>query len=418
MFCPDQPFLSIITTMGISRFKIAAILLAVLAAGAGIFTYTKYKRFSGYLIEQINSQAGRKLGRQVKFKRISFSPLEGVVIDEPRVSRAPDFTKGDFFRAKRAVIRPELAQLMKNRLYFANVELEEPVIKIRETGGKWDFEDLLALLPKTSKGLYLTWNAKRLALKGSTLEMDLGSSGNSIALEHADISLLHYSDLAGNFSLSLGGDIKTVIKGQLATAKASFKTDLNFEYAGLTSAFGGVEFNGAAMGASTLRKASLNWKLFNINRPALENYTAGLAADGLFIPAQSCDASHMVNKAMELLSEIMGKAAPRCEDIEMDSLALDFALKDGIIRVNRLDLDTNFLDLKNKYELNGPARTVEIEFAAAAGDNKLSLTAKGPMDKPEILPAMSVTINKKLISAIQSINTAFLKIFPVTAEQR
>ena len=402
--------------MNISRFKIALILFVILGLGAGGLAYLKYEKISSSLISQINSQTARKLGRQVKFKKISFSPLEGVVIDEPCVSRAPDFTKGVFFCAARAVIRPELAQLMNNRLYFANIELEKPVIKVREAGGKWDFEDLLALLPKTSKGLHITWNAKKLALKGATLEIDLGSSGFSAAVENADLTLLHYSDLAGNFSLNMSGDVKTVIKGQLYTAKASVKTELNFEYAGLTSAFGGLEFDDAAMGAATLKKAALNWELFNINKPApAKNYTAGLRAEGLFIPAQSCGATQAVNSAMKLLSSAMGKAAPLCEDIEMSGLTLDFALKNGILLLKQLDLDTNFLNLKSKYELNGPANTVDIMLDASAGDNKLNLAAKGSMDKPEILPVMSVTLNQKLTEAVRSINAAFLKIFPITA---
>ena len=401
--------------MNISRFKIIVLLLVVFGLGAGAFTYIKYKKFSGYLTDQINSQTVKKLGRQIKFKKIYFSLLEGVVIDEPCVSRAPDFTKGTFFCAARAVIRPELATLMKNRLYFENIELEKPVIKIRETGGKWDFEDLGTLLPKTSKALYLTWNARKLALKGATLEIDLGSSGNSVALENADITLLHYSAMAGNFSLSLNGGVKTVLKGQLVTAKAIFKTDLNFEYAGLTSAFGGAEFNDAVMGAATLKKTSLNWELFNTNKPATgKNYTAGLKAEGLFIPAQSCGAARAVNSAMELLSAAMGRQTPRCQDIEMSLLALDFALNDGVVRIKRLTLDTNFLKLENKYELNGPARTVNMELTASVGENKLNLTALGPMDKPEIQPAMSVTLNRKLIRAVRDINAAFLKIFPVT----
>ena len=389
-------------------------MLAVLVLGGGGFAYIKYKKFSGYLIDSINSQAGRKLGRQIKFKKISFSPLEGVVIDEPCVSRAPDFTKGNFFCAARVVIRPEFAELMRNRVYFANIELDKPVIKIRETGGKWDFEDLLALLPTTSKGLYLTWNAKKMSLKGATLEMDFASSGNSVAFENADLTLLHYSALAGNFSLNLSGDVKTVLKGQLVTAKVELKTDLNFEYAGLTSTFGRMEFGDAAMGAATLKKAALSWELFDINKSVQErNYTAKLTAEGLSIPAQSCGASKAVNSAMELLSSATGKATPRCEDIEMENLTLDSALKGGVLSVKQLDLATNFLNLKNKYELNGPARTVKIELNASAGDTKLDLTASGPMDKPEILPVMSVTLNNRLSDSVRNINAAFLKLFPI-----
>ena len=402
--------------MNISRSKIVLIALVVFGLGAGGFAYVKYRNFSDYLIGAISSQAGRKLGRQVKFKKIAFSPLEGVVIDEPCVSRAPDFSKGIFFCAARAVIRPELSGLMRDRLYFANVEFEKPAIKVREAGGKWDFEDLLALLPKTSKGLYLTWNAKKLTLKGATLEIDYGSSGDSTAFENADISILHYSALAGNFSLDLRGDLKTILKGQLATAKTSLKTELNFEYAGLTSAFGRLELDDAAMGAATLKKAALNWELFGIDKPAPEkNYSAGFRAEGLFIPAQSCGVSKTVTSAMQLLSSAMGKAAPRCDDIEMGSLTIESALKEGVLSVKELDLATNILNLKTRYELNGPARAVDITLAAEAGDNKLDLTARGQMDKPDILPVMSVTLNSRLTDSIRNVNAAFLKIFPIAA---
>jgi hypothetical protein len=405
--------------MDVTRFKIVVILLLIFGLGAGAAAYLKYREFSTYLINRINSQTGKKLGRQIKFKKISFSPLEGVVIDEPCVSRAPDFTKGNFFCAARAVIRPELTQLMKNRLYFANVELEKPVLKIRETGGKWDFEDLLALLPKTSKGLYLTWNARKLELTGAALEIDFGSSGNSVSFENTDIKLLHYSTLAGNFSLSLNGEVKTIIKSQLAAGKAAFKTDLNFEYAGLTSAFGGLEISDAAMGAATLKKAALKWELFNIHKPApAKSYAALAKAESLFIPAQSCGAARAVNNAMKLFSSITGKGTPRCEDIEMSGLTLDFALKQGVLRIKQLKLDTNFLNLENKYELNGPARAVELELAAEAGGNKLTFTAKGPMSKPEISPVMSVTLNNRLVALICDINAALLSIFPITTGEK
>jgi len=97
----------------------------------------------------------------------------------------------------------------------------------------------------------------------------------------------------------------------------------------------------------------------------------------------------------------------------MENLTLDSALKGGVLSVKQLDLATNFLNLKNKYELNGPARTVKIELNASAGDTKLDLTASGPMDKPEILPVMSVTLNNRLSDSVRNINAAFLKLFPI-----
>ena len=115
-----------------------------------------------------------------------------------------------------------------------------------------------------------------------------------------------------------------------------------------------------------------------------------------------------------MLSSISGRGTPRVEDIEVDSLALDFALNDGILRFRRLDLGANFLELHEEYELDGPARAVNANFSARFGGNKLALTAKGPMDRPEILPALSVTLNRKLLEAVRAINIFLLKIFPIT----
>ena len=152
--------------MNFTRTRLLLAVLLLAAAAAGGFAYFKYRSFSRYLAAQIGGQAGKKLGREVKFKSISFSPLKGVVIKEACVSRRPDFSKGNFFCAEKTIIRPELGALLKNKLYFSRVAFDKPVLKVREKGGRWDFEDLLALLPDTDKGLYLTWNASELVMRG------------------------------------------------------------------------------------------------------------------------------------------------------------------------------------------------------------------------------------------------------------
>lgn len=385
------------------------------AAGTGLSAYSRYKNFSETLIQRLDSKTGQKLGRRVKFKKIGFSPLEGVVIEGACVSRAPDFSSGVFFCADRVSLRPDIARLMRNRVSFTEIKLANPVISIREKGGKWDFEDLLALLPKTSKGLYLTWNAKKLVLTGAKIEADLASSGRSFALENADVTVRHYSGLAGNFALELNCGLKSAVNGKLLTSGVLIKTDLNFGYAGLTAAFGGAEFTNAALGAATLKKTAFSWELFNINKPASEkNYAAHLTAEGLFIPQQSGGASAAVNAALRALSSVMGKEAPPVEDIELESLALDLALKNSALRVTRLSAATNFLDFGAEYELNGPVRSVNIRFGARAGKNKLDITASGPMDAPVIAPAMSATLDRKLTKTIRDINQFILKAFPIT----
>ena len=337
--------------------------------------------------------------------------MEGV-----RVSRAPDASKGCFFSADRVEIRPEISALLKKRLVFSEVRLVNPSISVREMNGRWDFSDLLALLPGTAKGLHVTWNAKKLTLTGARVEADMASSGRSFALENADVTVRHYSGLAGNFGLELRGRLKSAVKGQLFSSEVSAKTELNFSYAGLTSAAGSAALENAELGAVALDKAELDWELFNMDKPATAaNYSAHLTAEGLYVPEHSCGAAPLVNSAMRTLSSVMGREAPPVGDIKLESLALYMALKDGRLRVEHLSMDTNFLDVGAEYELDGPARSVSIRFGARAGKNALDLSAKGPMDAPEISPAMSSTLDRKLTEAIRAVNSFFTGIFPITA---
>jgi hypothetical protein len=59
-----------------------------------------------------------------------------------------------------------------------------------------------------------------------------------------------------------------------------------------------------------------------------------------------------------------------------------------------------------------------MHLSAQCGDNKLALTAKGPIDRPEILPPMSDTLNRKLIKFIRGLNASLLRIFPIATENK
>ena len=385
--------------------------------GAGTIVYLQYRNISEGIIHAIDSRTGEKLGREVRFRKVGFSPLKGVVIDGACISRRPDFSRGAFFCADRVEIRPEISRLMKERLRFTEVTLVNPMISIREQGGKWDFEDLLELLPKTAQGLHVTWNTRNLMLTGARLEADISSSGRSFALENADITVRHDSEAAGNFGLELKGDLKSTLNGRLLTSMVSAKTDINFNYAGMTSARGEAELTDAALGAITLDRTNLGWELFNMDKPAAKaNYDAHLTAEGLWIPEQSCGAAAAVNTAMKTLSSVIGKEAPKVSDIKLESLAVELALKNGTLQMRRFSMDTNFVDVGAEYELNGPARSVAIRFGTRIGNNRLDLTAKGPMNAPHILPTVSATLNRKLTEAIRAMNSFIIGIFPITGD--
>jgi len=404
--------------MNITRFRVLLAALLLSAAGGGTFAYFKYKRISAYIISQISGQATKKLGRQIAFKSISFSPLEGIVVKDACVSRRPDFSRGNFFCAAKTVIRPDLFALMRNRVYFSKVSFDSPVLKVRERGGAWDFADLLALLPQTSKGLYLTWNASELVLKNAVLEADMETAGLSLALEGANLSLRHYSAYGGNFGLTADGTLKSAIKGKLLSAAVKLRTDANFDYGGLGSINGSLSAEGTEYGAITLGRLKADWEFFNLRKPLAEkNYSLTVSAEKLLIPGRENSVKNSVSKSLDLFSSAMGKPAPKIEDIEMASLAAAFRLDNSVLSVKDIALRTNFINLDASISIDGPAKEADASLEAGIGSNKLKMSASGPLAAPEIKPLLSATLSARFKEALAGIEKSLLKIFPVTGVQ-
>ena len=398
------------------RLVLAALLL-LLAAG-GVFSYFKYKKFSAYLADQIGGQAAKKLGRQVRFKSVAFSPLKGIVIREACVSRRPDFSKGEFFCAKKAVIRPQLTAMLRNKVYFSSVSFEKPALKVREKNGRWDFEDLLAFLPETDKGLYLTWNASELELKDAYLEADLETSGLSLTLENTNLKLEHYSAFGGNYGLEAQGLLKSAVKGKLLSAEVKLEADMNFDYGGLASTKGSLEAEKASYGEISLAGLRTDWALFNIRKPlAQKNYQASLTAEHLLVPANGNKARDAVAEGLKLFSAAMGRSAPKITDMEMSSLSAAFSLDDSVLAVKDVSLRTNFLDLDAGLSINGPAKTSDTSLKVLIGQNKLEMSASGPLAAPEIKPLLSSTLSASFKAALAGAQASLLKIFPVTGER-
>jgi hypothetical protein len=396
---------------------IAAALL-LLAAGAGTFAWFKYRAFTAFISEQVGVQASKKLGRQVKFRSVSFSPLKGIVIRDGCVSRRPDFSKGNFFCAEKTVIRPSFRALFRNKVHFSRVAFDKPVLKVREKGGRWDFEDLLALLPETNKGLYLTWNADELVMNDAALEADMETSGLSLALKDADLRLAHYSSYGGNYSLEAGGQVQTVHDGKLVSAGVELDADLNFDYGGLASTNGRFSAEDLSYGAASLDSFSADWKLFNMRKPLAEkNYSVSVDADGLLIPVLGAAASEKVSDAMGLFSRITGKPLPPVEDYEVSSFKAAFSLHDSRLAFRDVSLRSNFISVDAALAIDGPAKAAEAGFKADLNGSRLDLSAAGPLGRPVIKPLLSATLEAKLKEALEAMENSLLKLFPVTGEQ-
>ena len=433
---PRRAILTYNKTMKTRLSKIIAALVLLVFLGGVLFVYARYKQFSGYLIGRINSAAdiargprqaivtaaGQKLGREIRFKKISFSPLKGIIIENACVSRRPSFKAGEFFCARRTVIRPELRALLKNQVYFSRVAFMDPVFKLRESAGRWDFEDIIALLPKTTQGLYVTWNTKELALENARLEVSMGTSGRDFALENSNLKLLHYSPFGriksghplcgGNYTAEFKGLLKSAIAGKLLSSGVSLKTSANFDYGGLASLKGSFEADNASYGAITLAALRADWELFNIRSKTKEkNYSARLEAENLFIPGSENSGLKTLTKGLEFFSAVMGKPVPRIEDIEAQKLKAVFSLKNSVISLKDIKIDSNFLNLNADLAFDSAARSTESRLEARIGPNKLKFAAVGPLAGPEITPELSTTLNEKLTSALKSLNELLFNYF-------
>jgi len=404
--------------MTAGRVKLILAASLGLAGAAGGLTWYKYRQLSAAVRGQLEGEASKRLGRQIRFDGVSFSLLDGVTVENPCVSRAPDFAKGDFFCARRAVIKPELRSLLRSQVYFSRVRLEAPRLKVREAGGAWDFSDLLALLPETGQGLHLTWNASEVELEGGLLEADLETSGYSLALESATVRLTHFSSQGGNYGLKLSGIVKTIAGGKLLTADAALDTEVNFDVQGPASTKGTFRAANAAWGELTLEKFWLSWELFGLRKPAAEKkYAAELSASGLLVPgAGGSGLGSGVTKGLDLFAAAMGRPAPKIEDIEMKSLSAAFDLDDSKLAFRDVKLRTNFLDLDAALAIDGPAKTAEAKLDAVIGASNISMAASGPMAAPQLKPALSVTLAAKFKEALANIEGGLLKAFPVTGE--
>lgn len=403
--------------MKFTRARLVAAALLLLAAGAGGFAWFKYQRLSSYIAGQIGGQAEKKLGRRVKFGRVSFSPLKGIILRDACVSRRPDFSRGDFFCAEKVVIRPSFPALLKNKVHFSRVAFDKPVLKVREKGGRWDFEDLLALLPETDKGLYLTWNADELVLRDAVLEADMETSGLSLALKDADLRLAHYSSYGGNYSLEAEGLVQTVHAGKLVSAEAQLKANLNFDYGGLASTSGELELEDLSYGAAALERLKTEWELFNIRKPLAEkNYSVAVEAEGLLVPTLDSAASARVAEAMQLFSRITSKPLPVVEDYRVSSFRAAFALDDSRLALKDISLRAGFISLDAALAIDGPAKTAEAGLKAELSGSKLDLSASGPIGSPAVKPLLSHTLDAKLKEALLAAERSLLKLFPVTGE--
>jgi hypothetical protein len=388
--------------------KIKITLLIILAVFlVGISTvYFKYQKVSKLVADTINTRLNKKVKRKINFGKIGFSILEGIIIHDAAASHSYGTSKENFFTARKVILTPELIPLLKNKIFFKKVEFINSEFKIkREINGKWNFEDLLLLLPETTKGLYLTWNTKELIFVDSNAEIEDKVSQTVFSLENSDLGIYHYSSFGGNFKFSLEGDFKTAFSNNLLQGEMEIESNANFEYSGLSSSFGKIILGDVIFNEITLEKSELEWKLFGMRKKIPErNCFAAFKVNNIFIPSHNPVVKQYIIKPLENFSSVLGKKLPEIEDVQIEKLSVNASLKDKTLNISEFNLDTNFLDLKYNFQIDTDKKTINLKLLTKLGTDKFEIMANGAVYNPEIKPELSYTARTRFVSLLKSLS--------------
>ncbi|MBI4655859.1 MAG: hypothetical protein HY746_03825 [Elusimicrobia bacterium] len=381
----------------------AAALVLVCAAG---YFYFKYMKLGNVLAEKLKSEFAQKLKRQISLKSMKFSAMEGFVISKMELSDVGGFSKGKFFVSEKITLRPEIIPLIRNRLVFKRISLRNPEFKIkRNPAGKWNFADLLALLPQDSKGLHLAWNAKEVIASDAKLEFDDETSGHSISMENASLEIFHYSSFGGNFSVELEGKLKTALYGSLFAADAALDAELNFEYAGLSSSFGKLNMANASFGEISIENTDFEFEFFGLNKDMGDaKHNINLKIEGLLAPGQSKTVRQNIFRPVKAFFTVIGKKPPEIDDLRVENISFNASLDDRILNINGLNLNSNLFNSAGSFKIDGNTGLVELQTNLEIGGSRMDIKLKGPPANPDIKPELSQTARENLISLLKTLN--------------
>jgi len=386
----------------------AASLAALVLAGGGAFVFLarKYGGLGGAVAAALAETAAKKAGRELRVRSVSFSPLKGLTMREVSVSEKPSFARGVFFSAEKVRLAMPLLPLLKGNVVFGSAEFDGAFFKVREKDGEWNFRDLLALLPDTVKGLHLTWNARELTFRGARIQADLLTSGLSLDMTDTEAAVKHYSSFGGNFNLRASGRAGTAWGGKLFTGAYGLEADLNFTPLGLDSSAGELEMSGLELGDMRLGSLEADWKLFKIGKGPERNYSLELEAEEFFAPGYRSSFKDSLDKGLKSLFSAMGSAPPKMDDIRADRLSARAALKGGRLKIDGMELETDFASLRASFAAGAGGGT-ELEIEAGAAGKKFRARVSGDDARPKVEPELSQSLREVLLPARRNMKDFF-----------
>ncbi|MFH1619865.1 MAG: AsmA family protein [bacterium] len=404
--------------MEFNRRKIFIAVLAALVLTATAVMYLRFRLQEAAVISTALSESAlRKFGREIRFSRVGYLFPAGIYLEAPAVSEKPGFQAGEFLKAERFVLKLRPGMLLKGRLAVDEIIAEGARAKLRRRAyGGWNFEELFLLFPESSASMAVTWNVRHTEFRNLSLEIRDEQTATNLRAEGIGLKIDHYSGAGGNFSFAVSGVVSGIAADALLDGIFKSSGKANFEYSRLASSFGNAEIKNIILGQLSAEKISAGWEVFGWNRK-LQEKNMRLEADGENFRISSSpvygasDLRRFVTEPLEIISTVRGKRLPEMREIRVNIFNARLGFKGGVLTLKPLFIESPAFALGLNLELDGPSGEMDLKLDARLGGDNLSITACGPVQKPDIKPELSYTLRRKMEVFLQSLAKTLVKYF-------
>lgn len=225
-------------------FKFIAVSFALILLGlAGLTVLIKVK----FPPEKLKALAAKQvkiyLHRDMQLRDISIGLVNGLVLDEFKLSERPDFSAGTFVASRRLAVKPFLLPLLRGRVIIKSIELGEPEIHVtRYADGTFNFSDIAgSTVPARDRaGLADGANAQTTdnsgpvklfvnhvsIVKGSLTFEDKSPERMNLGVKDLDLSVESFSFLTP-FRISLNSRLQGAVSGKPLSGDVKLNGSVN-----------------------------------------------------------------------------------------------------------------------------------------------------------------------------------------------
>ncbi len=372
--------------------KKSKIILSVILMTASIplsIIYYKAQKHGEIIVAKASQYLSKKTGRKVNIGSVSYSVVDGLVIKDALIKEKDG--KTDFLSFKRAEIKINEKKFIDGELVFEKVAFYGGKLRIENTQGKWNFEDLLNLLPPSQKPIQLVWNAKEFSFEDFFVSFFLNNM--EISLDKCDLSILHRSSTGGNFFFSLSTKLSGIKEKKFFSADLQSEGDLVYDYALLKSAKIDTDMENILYDQVSVKSLSFSGHFLDMDKKLFSNFNSELEIKNLFVPSLKKNfPSFSLN--IEMAEKALGKNILSEKDFSIENLSIYAKSKKSESEIN-FSVKSNLIDIQF-FSLASLDKGDNIKAVLEISDSKMKLNALSDFNKVKFQENLSETLGKSL----------------------